>query len=125
MIYRKPVAFIAYILADDMGIGDASCYNPESKIFTPNIDRLAAHGVRFTDAHTSSAVCTPTGYGILKGRYNWRSTLKSSVFGEVFKSVDRFCPVDRREIIAGIRIPDCICWQMAPGMGHVSSPMKN
>lgn len=78
---------IVYILADDMGIGDASCYNPESKIITPNIDRLAGSGIRFTDAHTSSAVCTPTRYGILTGRYNWRSTLKSSVLGGYSKAL--------------------------------------
>lgn len=70
---------IVYILADDMGIGDASCYNPSSKIITPHIDRLSQNGIRFKDAHTSSSVCTPTRYGILTGRYNWRSVLKSGV----------------------------------------------
>ncbi|EPR66934.1 sulfatase family protein [Cyclobacterium qasimii] len=72
---------IIYILADDMGIGDASCYNPEGKLETIHIDKMANKGIKFTDAHTSSAVCTPTRYGILTGRYNWRSTLKSSVLG--------------------------------------------
>jgi arylsulfatase A-like enzyme len=75
--YPKPN--IVYILADDLGYGDVSCYNENSKINTRNIDKLATQGVRFTDAHTSSAVCTPTRYGILTGRYNWRSTLKSGV----------------------------------------------
>ena len=75
--YPKPN--IVFILADDLGYGDVSCYNENSKINTRNIDKLAAQGVRFTDAHTSSAVCTPTRYGILTGRYNWRSTLKSGV----------------------------------------------
>ncbi len=70
---------IVYILADDMGIGDVSSYNPESKIFTENIDGLAQNGLRFTDAHTSSSVCTPTRYGILTGRYNWRTRLKNGV----------------------------------------------
>jgi arylsulfatase A len=70
---------IIFILADDLGYGDVSCFNENSKIKTPNIDALAAEGVMFTDAHTSSAVCTPTRYGILTGRYNWRSTLKQSV----------------------------------------------
>ncbi len=70
---------VIYILADDLGYGDVSCYNEYSKIKTPHIDRLAAEGIRFTDAHTSSAVCTPTRYGILTGRYNWRSELKRSV----------------------------------------------
>ena len=70
---------IVYILADDFGIGDVSVYNPNGKIITPNIDQLAKNGVRFTDAHTTSSVCTPTRYGIMTGRYNWRTTLKSGV----------------------------------------------
>ncbi|MCA9222581.1 MAG: sulfatase-like hydrolase/transferase [Planctomycetales bacterium] len=70
---------IVYILADDLGYGDVRCLNPEGKIATPNLDRLAADGVIFTDAHSSSSVCTPTRYGVLTGRYNWRSRLKSSV----------------------------------------------
>ncbi|MCY1719361.1 arylsulfatase [Prolixibacteraceae bacterium Z1-6] len=70
---------IVFILADDMGYGDVSCFNENSKITTPHIDKMASEGVMFTDAHTSSAVCTPTRYGILTGRYNWRSTLKKGV----------------------------------------------
>lgn len=70
---------IIYVLTDDLGYGDVSSFNPKGKIFTPNIDRLAQEGMKFTDAHTSSAVCTPTRYGILTGRYNWRSPLKSGV----------------------------------------------
>jgi arylsulfatase A len=70
---------IIVILADDLGYGDVSCYNPRSKIQTPHIDRLAAEGVRFTDAHTPSSVCTPTRYGLLTGRYCWRTRLKSGV----------------------------------------------
>ena len=70
---------IVYILADDMGYGDMACQNPESKIPTPNLDRLASQGVRFTDAHSPSAVCTPTRYGLLTGRYAWRSRLKRGV----------------------------------------------
>ncbi|UCS95472.1 arylsulfatase [Echinicola marina] len=72
---------IIYVLADDMGIGDVQAYNPEGKIKTPYLDQMAANGMRFTDAHTSSAVCTPTRYGILTGRYNWRSRLKNGVLG--------------------------------------------
>ncbi len=70
---------IVYILVDDMGYGDVSCLNPESKIHTPNIDRLANEGLAFTDAHSSSAVCTPSRYSILTGRYCWRSDLKKGV----------------------------------------------
>ena len=73
---RKPN--IIFIMADDMGYGDLSCYGA-SKISTPNIDALAADGIRFTDAHTPSAVCTPTRYGVLTGRYCWRTRLKSGV----------------------------------------------
>jgi len=70
---------IVFILADDLGYGDVSALNKESKINTANLDRLAQQGVIFTDAHSSSAVCTPTRYGILTGRYNWRSTMKKGV----------------------------------------------
>lgn len=70
---------IVFILADDLGYGDVYALNKDSKLTTTNIDRLAKNGVVFTDAHSSSAVCTPTRYGILTGRYNWRSTLKSGV----------------------------------------------
>ncbi len=70
---------IVVLLADDMGYGDPRCYNPASKIPTPNMDRLAAEGLRFTDAHTPAAVCTPTRYGLLTGRYCWRTRLKSIV----------------------------------------------
>uniref|UniRef100_UPI00321647CA sulfatase family protein n=1 Tax=uncultured Draconibacterium sp. TaxID=1573823 RepID=UPI00321647CA len=78
---------IVFILADDLGYGDVSCYNENSKINTPFIDKLAEEGVLFTDAHTSSAVCTPTRYGILTGRYNWRSTLKKGVLSGYSKSL--------------------------------------
>ncbi len=70
---------IVFVMADDMGYGDVGCYNPESKIPTPNMDRLAREGIRFTDAHSPSAVCTPTRYGVLTGRYCWRTPLKSQV----------------------------------------------
>jgi len=72
---------VLYILADDLGYGDLRCLNPNSKIATPNVDRLATAGMIFTDAHSSSAVCSPTRYGIITGRYNWRSRLKSGVLG--------------------------------------------
>src|SRR6516162_2795397 len=63
---------IVYILCDDLGYGDIHCNNENCKIATPNVDRLAAAGMRFTDAHSGSSVCTPTRYGILTGRYSWR-----------------------------------------------------
>ncbi len=70
---------IVIILADDMGYGDLNCQNPDSKIPTPHLDRLASQGMRFTDAHSPSAVCTPTRYALLTGTYAWRSNLKSGV----------------------------------------------
>ena len=70
---------VVLILADDLGYGDLGCYNPQSKIATPHLDALAAGGVRFTDAHTPSSVCTPTRYGLLTGRYSWRTRLKQGV----------------------------------------------
>lgn len=86
---------IIFIMADDLGYGDISCYNEDSKIITPYIDKLAADGVMFTDAHTSSAVCTPTRYGVLTGRYNWRSRLKKHVLSGYSKAL---IPQDRKTI---------------------------
>ncbi|SHJ61898.1 sulfatase family protein [Pseudozobellia thermophila] len=84
---RTEVPNIVYILADDLGYGDVKAFNPDGKIPTPNLDRMAANGIRFTDAHTSSAVCTPTRYGIMTGRYNWRSRLKSGVVSGYSRSL--------------------------------------
>lgn len=70
---------VILFLVDDLGYGDVSCLNENSKIHTEHIDRLAQEGMRFTDAHSSSSVCTPSRYGILTGRYNWRSSLKRGV----------------------------------------------
>ena len=70
---------IVVILADDMGYGDVQALNPASRIPTPNLNRLSASGVTFTDAHSPSAVCTPTRYGLVTGRYCWRTRLKRGV----------------------------------------------
>lgn len=70
---------IVYILADDLGYGDVATYNAESKIPTPELDKLAKEGRRFTDAHAPSSVCTPTRYALLTGRYAWRSPVKTGV----------------------------------------------
>ena len=70
---------IVYILADDLGYGDVSALNPDSKIETPHIDQLASEGMVFRDAHSNSSVCTPTRYGILTGQYAWRSRMKKGV----------------------------------------------
>ncbi|CAA6679915.1 Unannotated [Lentimonas sp. CC4] len=71
---------IVFVLCDDLGTGDIQCLNPErGKILTPNVDRLAAEGMIFTDAHSGSSVCTPTRYGLMTGRYSWRTHLQSGV----------------------------------------------
>lgn len=70
---------LVILLADDLGYGDVGVYNPDSKIPTPNLDRLAGQGVRFVDAHTPCGVCSPTRYGLLTGRYPWRTELKTQV----------------------------------------------
>ena len=72
---------VIVILCDDLGYGDVKANHPDSKIPTPHMDRLAREGVRFTDAHTPSSVCTPTRYGLLTGRYNWRTKLQHGVLG--------------------------------------------
>ena len=72
---------IVYILADDMGPGDVSALNEKAAWKTPHMDRLAAEGMKFTDAHSGSGVCTPTRYGIITGRYAWRTRLKRGVLG--------------------------------------------
>lgn len=88
-----PKPNIVVILADDLGYGDVPCYNPDrGKILTPHIDRLAAQGMRFTDGHSSSGVCSPSRYTLLTGRYHWRSRLQTGivgVFGEPLIAADR------------------------------------
>ncbi|MCY2990000.1 MAG: arylsulfatase [Planctomycetota bacterium] len=84
---------IVVILADDLGYGDVRCYNPErGKIPTPNMDQLAAQGLRFTDGHSSSGVCSPSRYTLLTGRYHWRTRLQAGIvgaFGEPLIAPDR------------------------------------
>ena len=63
---------ILIIYADDLGFGDLQCYNPDSKIPTPNLNALASSGTKFTDGHSSSGICSPSRYAILTGRYHWR-----------------------------------------------------
>lgn len=70
---------IVYILADDLGIGDVSCYNPKSAWQTPQLDRMARDGLRFDAAHSGSSLCTPSRYALLTGRYAWRGELKQGV----------------------------------------------
>ncbi|MAV35595.1 MAG: arylsulfatase [Planctomycetaceae bacterium] len=71
-VAAEPLPNIVLIMADDLGYGDIKCYNRDSKIPTPHIDRLASQGTRFTDAHSPAAVCVPTRYGLLTGRFPFR-----------------------------------------------------
>ncbi len=70
---------VIIVMADDLGIGDVSPTNPDGKIKTPHLRKMAEAGITFLDAHTPSSVCTPTRYGLLTGRYNWRSRLARGV----------------------------------------------
>lgn len=73
---------IVFMLADDLGYGDVHCLNPQhGKIATPNIDQLASQGITFTNAHADSSVCTPSRYGLMTGRYAWRTRLQKGVIG--------------------------------------------
>ena len=73
---------IVVILADDMGIDSVAALNEKCGIATPNLDRLVAGGLTFTDAHSGSAVCSPTRYGVLTGRYSWRTRMKQGIVGQ-------------------------------------------
>jgi len=73
---------IVLILADDMGIDSVAALNEKCGIATPNLDRLVAQGLTFTDAHSGSAVCSPTRYGVLTGRYSWRTRMKRGIVGK-------------------------------------------
>jgi arylsulfatase A len=78
----QPKPNMVVIYADDLGYGDVQCYNPtRGKILTPNIDRLAREGMKFNDAHSSSAVCSPSRYTLLTGRYHWRTRLQKGIVG--------------------------------------------
>ena len=78
---EPPRPNVLLVLADDVGWGDPKCYNPDSRIPTPNIDRLAADGMRFTHAHTPAALCAPTRYAMLSGNYPWRGRNPGGTWG--------------------------------------------
>ena len=80
MADRSEKPNVIVIFTDDQGYGDASCLNPDAKFQTPNLDRLAAEGIAFTNGHCSDTVCTPSRYGLLTGRYSWRTLKKQGVF---------------------------------------------
>ncbi len=87
---------IVFILADDLGYGDVACYNSESKIPTPNIDRLAREGMLFTDAHSPSTVCTPTRYSVLTGRMAFRTGMRG-----VFTGAGGPCMIEKPRLTIG------------------------
>ena len=87
---------ILFILADDLGYGDVACYNPESKIPTPNLDRLAREGMLFTDAHSPSTVCTPTRYSVLTGRMAFRTGMRG-----VFTGAGGPCMIEEPRLTIG------------------------
>ncbi len=87
---------ILFILADDLGYGDVGCYNPESKIPTPHLDRLASQGIRFTDAHSPSTVCTPTRYSVLTGRMAFRTGMRG-----VFTGAGGPCMIEEGRLTLG------------------------
>ena len=78
---------ILFIYLDDVGYGDLSCFNSCSKIQTPNIDRIATEGIAFTDAHAAAAICGPSRYGLMTGRYPWRRGEGGSGNGAKFRDL--------------------------------------
>ncbi len=89
----KQLPNIVFILADDLGYGDVACYNPDSKIPTPNLDKLAKDGMLFTDAHSPSTVCTPTRYSVLTGRMAFRTGMRG-----VFTGVGGPCMIEKTRL---------------------------
>jgi arylsulfatase A len=89
----RPKLNIVFILADDLGYGDIGCYNAESKVPTPNMDRLAREGMRFTDAHSPSTVCTPSRYSLLTGRMAFRINYRG-----VFEGVGGPCLINEDQL---------------------------
>ena len=108
---------IVIVFADDMGYGDPQVYNPESKAPTPHIDALAENGMRFTDAHTASSVCTPSRYGLLTGRYPWRSRLPTGIVNSWGGPVIDRGSADPRQSFTGAGIQDRVHWQVATSAG--------
>ncbi|MBX2817677.1 MAG: arylsulfatase [Saprospiraceae bacterium] len=93
---------ILLVLADDLGYGDVACYNPASRIPTPNLDLLASQGMRFTDAHSASTVCTPTRYSILTGRMQFRTGMRG-----VFVGVGGPCLIEQERLTLPQMLRNC------------------
>ena len=113
-----PTPNVVIILADDLGWGDVQAMNPNSSIPTPNINSIAASGMRFTDAHSPSSVCSPTRYGLLTGRYAWRTRLTKGVlygYDEPLIEPDR---PTAWHAAPGTGLPNRGDRQVAPRHGH-------
>jgi len=98
----EPPPNIVFILADDLGYGDVACYNDASLIATPNIDRLAAQGMRFRDAHSASTVCTPTRYSLMTGRMAFRTGYRG-----VFAGVGGPCLIEQERLTLPAMLKGC------------------
>ena len=96
VLFASPKPNILVILADDLGYGDVQCYNPESMVPTPNLNKMAKDGMLFTDAHSPSTVCTPTRYSILTGRMAFRNGMRG-----VFDGVGGPCLIERERLTIG------------------------
>ena len=107
---------IVVILADDMGYGNVKCNYSDGKIPTPHLDRLASHGMQFTDAHAPSSLCTPTRYALLTGRYAWRRGSRPGALA-VRQAAHRGWAVDASGNVAATWLPDRRLRQMASGHG--------
>ena len=108
---------VILVMADDLGIGDISPTNPNCKIATPHLQQLADEGLTFLDAHTTSSVCTPTRYGLLTGRYNWRSRLSRGVLSG---RSNHLIPAERAtlgHLLRGLGLSHSHDWKMAPWLG--------
>ena len=123
--HSKPPNVI-FVMADDLGIGDVSPTNPKCKIKTPHLQSMADQGITFFDAHSSSAVCTPTRYGVLTGRYNWRSRLARGV---LIGTSDHLIPGTRETVAhllkgAGYHTQMIGKWHLGWDWGRVGNSKK-
>jgi len=114
---------VIFVLADDLGIGDLEPTNPDCRIKTPHLKTMANEGITFLDAHSSSAVCTPTRYGVLTGRYNWRSRLARGVLSG---TSDHLIPAERATVAhsmskAGYHTQMIGKWHLGWDWGRVAS----
>lgn len=112
-----PKPNILFIYLDDLGYGDVTCYNADSKIHTPQIDRLAKEGMLFTDAHTPAAICGPSRYGLITGRYPWRRGKDGTGNGPKFR--DLFIEKGRTTLASLLQSKDYNCAQIGKwGIRH-------